>query len=123
MSCMNVSFFSPKSGLCLLKLWASGRYGFSLPKKVEITTGAGTTSVFIYNNRQLGFKSELTNRALIRIAIAQFLEGDGKAAIVTEVDDAIPPFDGTLTPIRPSSLPEPPRLRPGRPRASRLRSE
>lgn len=123
MSCMNVSFFSPKSGLCLLKLWASGRYGFSLPKKVEITTGTGTTSVFIYNNRQLGFKSELTNRALIRIAIAQFLEGDGKVALVAEVNDAMPPFDGVLTPIRPTPLPERPRLRPGRPRAPRVPSE
>jgi hypothetical protein len=106
-----------------LKLWASGRYGFSLPKKVEITTGAGETSVFIYYNRRLGFRSELTNRALIRIAIAQFLESDGAAAGVVEVNDAVPPFAGTLTPIRPASLPAPPRLRPGRSRAARMRSE
>jgi len=123
MSSMNVSFFSPKLGLCLLKLWASGRYGFSLPKKVEITTSAGETSVFIYNNRRLGFKSELTNRALIRIAIAQFLECEGASEVVAEVNEALPPFAGTLTPIRPTSLPAPPRLRPGRPRAPRMRSE
>lgn len=123
MSYMNVSFFSPRLGLCQLKLWASGRYGFSLPKKVEITTDAGETSVFVYYNRRLGFKSELTNRALIRIAIAQFLESDGAPAAVVEVDEAMPPFAGTLTPIRPTSLPAPPRLRPGRPRASRMRSE
>ena len=120
---MNLSFISPKSGLCLLKLWASGRHGFSLPKKVEITTGAGATSVFIYYNRRLGLQSELTNRALIRIAITQFLETDGKGAAVIEVDDAMPPFEGALTPVRPSSLSEPPRPRPGRPRASRAGSE
>jgi hypothetical protein len=114
---MNFSFLSLKLGLCLVKLWATGRHGFSLPKKVEITTGTGETATYLYYNRKVGLKSELTNRALVRIAIAQFLDSDRDAAVV-EINDAIPPFAGTLTPIRPSSPPPAPaRVRPGRSRA------
>lgn len=120
---MNFSFLSLNLGLCLVKLWATGRYGFSLPKKVEITTSTGETRTFLYYNRKVGLRSELTNRALVRIAIAQFLDSDCERAAVLEINDALPPFAGTLTPIRPTSpAPAPTRVRPGRPSA-RARKE
>ena len=116
---MNFSFSTPHSGACLVKLWASGRYGFSLPKKVEITTPGGVTSTYLYHSRKVGPMSELTNRALVRIAIAQFLQGPGDGE--QEVDDTMAPFSGVLTQIRPvAPPPPPPRVRPSRimPRAA-----
>jgi len=117
---MNFSFSTPHKGACLVKLWASGRYGFSLPKKVEITGPDGVTATFVHRSRKVGIKSELTNRALVRIAISQYLAGaDG--ALEAELDDALAPFAGTLTQIKPfAPPPPPPRVRPSRimPRAS-----
>lgn len=110
---MNFSFSTPTSGTCLVKLWASGRYGFSLPKKVEITGPDGVTSTYLYHSRKVGLTSELTNRTLVRIAIAQFLAG--AAGDVHQVDDTVAPFPGTLTQIRPfAPPPPPPRVRPSR---------
>lgn len=110
---MNFSFSTPTSGACLVKLWASGRYGFSLPKKVEITGPDGVTSTFLYHSRKVGLTSELTNRTLVRIAIAQYLQG--AAGEVHQVDDTVAPFPGTLTQIRPfAPPPPPPRVRPSR---------
>lgn len=112
---MNFSFLSSEQGRCLVKLWATGRYGFSLPKKVEITTDAGQTTTFIYYNSKVGLKSELANHALVRIAIAQFLQAGLDPAALHGIDDTTPPFTGALTPIRPTSpaaLPQ--RVRPGR---------
>jgi hypothetical protein len=115
MSYMNFSFLTPNLGLCRVKLWATGRYGFSLPKKVEITTAAGATSTFLYYNRKVGLTSELANRALVRIAITQFLERDPDDGAVVEINDTMPPFAGTLTPVRPSApAAAPTRVRPGR---------
>ena len=111
---MNFSFSTPSSGACLVKLWASGRYGFSLPKKVEITGPDGHTASYLYHSRKVGLSAELTNRALVRIAIAQYLAGDS-AAEDREIDDTMPPFGGTLTQIRPfAPPPPPPRVRPSR---------
>jgi hypothetical protein len=114
---MNFSFLSLNLGPCRVKLWATGRYGFTLPKKVEITTGTGETSTFLYYNRKVGLKDELTNPALVRIAIFQFLASDHGHPTLVALNDAMPPFTGTLTRIR-SSIPPPapPRLRPGRSR-------
>lgn len=110
---MNFSFSTPHSGDCLVKLWASGRYGFSLPKKVEITAPDGVTSTYCYHSRKVGVGAELTNRTLVRIAIAQFLRGVRGESI--EIDDAVAPFKGTLTQIRPfAPPPPPPRVRPSR---------
>ncbi|WP_152594556.1 hypothetical protein [Massilia sp. BSC265] len=110
---MNFSFSTPTSGTCLVKLWASGRYGFSLPKKVEITGQDGVTSTYLYHSRKVGLASELTNRTLVRIAIAQFLQG--AVGDVRQVDDTVTPFSGTLTQIRPfAPPPPPPRVRPSR---------
>ena len=110
---MNFSFSTPHSGDCLVKLWASGRYGFSLPKKVEITAPDGLTSTYLYHSRKVGQGAELTNRTLVRIAIALFLRGvrgDG-----LEIDDTAAPFKGALTQIRPfAPPPPPPRVRPSR---------
>ncbi|MFC0250418.1 hypothetical protein [Massilia consociata] len=118
---MNFSFSTPHSGACLVKLWASGRYGFSLPKKVEITGPDGVTATFQYHSRKVGLTAELTNRTLVRIAIAQFLQGDagerrGEGHVeCAEIDDTLAPFKGTLTQIRPfAPPPPPPRVRPSR---------
>ncbi|RZA29591.1 MAG: hypothetical protein EOP92_36785 [Lysobacteraceae bacterium] len=113
---MNFSFSTPTSGACLVKLWASGRYGFSLPKKVEITRPDGVTASYLYHSRKVGPSSELTNRTLVRIAIAQFLAGatDGAGGEL-QLDDTLAPFGGTLTQIRPfAPPPPPPRVRPSR---------
>ena len=120
---MNFSFSPPHQGACLIKLWASGRYGFSLPKKVEITAPDGRTSTYLYHSRKVGLTAELTNRTLVRIAIAQFLRGSGGEAggDAVEIDDTLLPFKGTLTQIRPfAPPPPPPRVRPSRvmPRAA-----
>lgn len=121
---MNFSFSTPTSGACLVKLWASGRYGFSLPKKVEITEPGGLTSTFLYHSRKVGLGSELTNRTLVRIAIAQFLEGG--AGGIRQIDDTVTPFAGDLAQIRPfAPPPPPPRVRPSRsmPRAGTAAKE
>lgn len=121
---MNFSFSTPSSGACLVKLWASGRYGFSLPKKVEITGPDGLTSTFLYHSRKVGPGSELTNRTLVRIAIAQFLEGG--AGEVQQIDDTMAPYTGALAQIRPfAPPPPPPRVRPSRimPRAGAAAKE
>ncbi|MDK6077458.1 hypothetical protein [Massilia varians] len=121
---MNFSFSTPTSGACLVKLWASGRYGFSLPKKVEIIGQDGMTSTYLYHSRKVGLTSELTNRTLVRIAIAQYLEG--AAGEVHQIDDTVAPFPGTLTQIRPfAPPPPPPRVRPSRvmPRAGSVAKE
>lgn len=120
---MNFSFSNPHKGACLVKLWASGRYGFSLPKKVEITGPDGVTVTFVHRSRKVGIKSELTNRTLVRIAIAQYLAAAGgePALPEVEIDDGATPFAGTLTQIRPvAPPPPPPRVRPSRvmPRAA-----
>lgn len=110
---MNFSFSTPTSGTCLVKLWASGRYGFSLPKKVEITGPDGATSAYLYHSRKVGLSNELSNRTLVRIAIAQFLQGPADGP--REIDDTVAPFAGTLTQIRPfAPPPPPPRVRPSR---------
>ena len=110
---MNFSFSTPHSGACLVKLWASGRYGFSLPKKVEITAPDGVTSTYLYHSRKVGPSSELANRTLVRIAIAQFLLGP--RGETHEVDDTVAPFSGSLAQIRPfAPPPPPPRVRPSR---------
>src|SRR5438067_12508573 len=72
---MNFTFMAPGIGLCLVTLWATGRYGFSLPKKVEIRTPEGEISTFLYVNRKLRLRAELSNRAIVKIAIARFLDG------------------------------------------------
>jgi hypothetical protein len=116
---MNFSFSTPSCGACLVKLWASGRYGFSLPKKVEITGPDGVTATFLYHSRKVGLSTELTNRTLVRIAIAQYLEGARGSGI--EIDDTVAPYGATLTQIRPfAPPPPPPRVRPSRilPRAA-----
>ncbi len=114
---MNFTFLTSDAGLCRVKLWATGRYGFSLPKKVEITTPAGETCTFIYHNRKVGLRAELRNRVLVRIAIAQFMRQPGLALAgpELELDDAVAPFDGELTPARLESPRQAAsRVRPGR---------
>jgi len=111
---MNFSFMSPETGACTVRLWASGRYGFSLPKKVEITTAAGVTHTFLYFNKKLRLDEELGKRALVNIAIAQFLRGDHAGGEAVEIDPDVPPYAGTLVPMRPSTPRAPLRVRPGK---------
>lgn len=110
---MNFRFHTPHGSVCLVKLWATGRYGFSLPKKVEITGPDGVTSTYLYHSRKVGLVAELSNRSLVRIAIGQFLAGATGAT--GEIDETVLPFDGALTQVRPvAPPPPPPRVRPAR---------
>jgi hypothetical protein len=113
-SCMNFTFSSPDSGACAVKLWASGRYGFSLPKKVDIVSPDGETATFLYHNRKVHITAELGNRAIVKIAIAQFLAGAGRGGEPVEIDHATPPYEGELTPVRSSTPRAPLRVRPGK---------
>jgi len=109
---MNFSFHPPQGGPCVVRLWASGRYGFSLPKKVEITTDTGTTHVFLYANKE--GDAGLGKRALVNLAIAQFLRGDHLGAEAVEIDPGAAPYDGPLTPVKPDTPRAPLRVRPGK---------
>jgi hypothetical protein len=110
---MNFSFLSPDGGACIVKLWASGRYGFSLPKKVEITTPAGTTYVFLHTNRDGDVG--IGKRALVNLAIAQFLRGDHhQGAEAVEIDPSVAPYGGPLASVKPDTPRAPLRVRPGK---------
>jgi hypothetical protein len=112
---MNFSFLSPEFGRCLVKLRASGRYGFVLPKKIEITRPDGVVVTFLYHNSNTGQKNELRNRTLVRLAVAQFLGGAAAAGPQT-IDDSGEPYGGELVQIRsPDPAPAPLRVRPGAP--------
>jgi hypothetical protein len=119
---MNFTFSSSEHGTCYVKLWATGRYGFSLPKKVEITTAAGTTCSFLYFNKKLTLKAEPANREIDRIAIGAFLAGASEGGNVGEIDPEMPAYDGKLTPVRLDAPRAPMRVRPGKPHA-RARSD
>jgi hypothetical protein len=121
-SCMNFTFVSPDAGACAVKLWASGRYGFSLPKKVDVMAAGGEAVSFLYYNRKLRPTAELSNRAIVKIAIAQFLNGAGRDGEPVEIDPDTPPYEGTLTPVRSTTPRAPLRVRPGKLYA-RARSE
>lgn len=109
---MNFTFSSPLHGTCIVKLWATGRYGFSLPKRVDIATPDGTVHSYLYFNRKVQLKAELPNRAIVRIAVARFLTvvDDG----IVEIDAEMPSYDGALTPTRTNTPRAPLRVRPGR---------
>jgi hypothetical protein len=112
---MNFSFQPPDGDRCIVRLWASGRYGFSLPKKVEITTAAGVTYVFLYVNGRVD--TELSKRAIVNAAIAQFLRGDHLRAAgpdAVEIDPATAPYDGPLASVKPDTPRAPLRVRPGK---------
>lgn len=122
-SCMNFTFSSSEAGECVVKLWASGRYGFSLPKKVDIVSADGERATFFYCNRKLRLTTELSNRAIVKIAIAQFLAGAGGAEPI-ELDHDTPPYEGPLTPVRSAAPRAPLRVRPGKSHArQRLQCE
>jgi hypothetical protein len=110
---MNFSFLSPQFGCCLVKLRASGRYGFVLPKMIEITRPDGVVATFLYHNCNTGRKNELRNRTLVRLAVAQFL-GGAIAAEPQPLNDEGEPYAGDLVQIRsPDPAPAPLRVRPG----------
>jgi hypothetical protein len=111
---MNFTFLSPDAGACAVKLWASGRYGFSLPKKVDIVTADGDTATFLYFNRKVRLTAELSNRAIVKIAIAHYLAGKGRDGQAVEIDHDTPPYEGPLTPVRSTTPRAPLRVRPGK---------
>lgn len=118
---MNFSFHSPDFGPCVGRLWATGRYGFSLPKKVDIVTPDGSTYTYLYFNKRVTLKEELANRTIVRIAVAQFLMGDGASPATTaaaaapiELDPDLPPYAGPLTPSQAAMPRTPLRVRPGK---------
>jgi hypothetical protein len=110
---MNFTFLSPQHGACTVKLWATGRYGFSLPKRVDIATADGAVHSFLYFNRKLRLKAELANRAIVRIAVARFLAAGAHDGIV-EIEAEMASFDGALTPTRTTVPRAPLRVRPGK---------
>ena len=120
--CMNFTFSSSEHGTCYVKLWATGRYGFSPPKKVEITTAVGTSCSFLYFNKKLTLKAEPANREIVRIAIGAFLAGEPVDGNVGEIDPEMPAYEGKLTPVRLDAPRAPMRVRPGKPHA-RARSD
>ena len=99
---MNFTFSSSEHGTCVVKLWATGRYGFSLPKKVDITTAAGVSCTCLYFNKKMSLKAEPGNRMIVRIAIGAFLAGAGRAGVPVEIDAENP--DSTWTAVATSSL-------------------
>jgi hypothetical protein len=113
-SCMNFTFLSPDAGACAVKLWASGRYGFSLPKKVDIAAADGSVATFLYFNRKVRVTAELSNRSIVKIAIAQYLAGKGRDGQPVEIDHDTPPYEGALTPVRSTAPRAPLRVRPGK---------
>jgi hypothetical protein len=114
---MNFTFTSPEHGTCVVKLWATGRYGFSLPKKIDITTPAGMSCTYLYANKALGMTEEPANRTIVRIAVAAFLDGAPPDGSAVEIDPGMPSYDGKLTPVRVDTPRAPIRVRPGRPHA------
>jgi hypothetical protein len=122
---MNFTFSSLEHGTCVVKLWATGRYGFSLPKKVDITTPAGVSCTFLYINkvdRLPSMKAEPGNRMIVRIAIGAFLAGVPPDGSTVEIDPDMPPYVGKLTPVRLDAPRAPMRVRPGKSHA-RARSD
>ena len=122
---MNFTFSSSEHGTCVVKLWATGRYGFSLPKKVDITTPAGVSCTFLYINKidkRLSMKAEPGNRMIVRIAIGAFLAGAPPDGSTIEIDPDMPPYAGKLTPVRLDAPRAPMRVRPGKSHA-RTRSD
>jgi hypothetical protein len=119
---MNFTFSSSEHGTCVVKLWATGRYGFSLPKKVDITTASGVSYTFLYFNKKMSLKSEPGNRMIVRIAIGAFLAGAPLPGSTVEIDPDMPPYAGKLTPVRLDAPRAPMRVRPGKSHA-RARSD
>lgn len=119
---MNFTFSSLEHGTCVVKLWATGRYGFSLPKKVDVTTPGGVSCTFLYINKKLSMKAEPGNRMIVRIAIGAFLAGVPPDGSTVEIDPDMPPYAGKLTPVRLDAPRAPMRVRPGKSHA-RTRSD
>jgi hypothetical protein len=114
---MNFTFSSSEHGTCVVKLWATGRYGFSLPKKVDITTSKGVSCSFLYFNKKLSLKAEPGNRMIVRIAIGAFLAGAPADGSTVEIEPDMVPYAGKLTPVRLDAPRAPMRVRPGKPHA------
>jgi hypothetical protein len=116
---MNFCFHTPDGRGCTGRLWATGRYGFSLPKTVEIVTPDGLVHTYVFPNRQVRDNAGPANRALVRLAITQFLRGEGGPGTSVDIDLDAEPYPGDVKPVRPLAPRTPLRVRPGRPHARR----
>jgi hypothetical protein len=110
---MNFLFSSPRHGTCVVKLWATGRYGFSLPKRVDIAAPGGPACTFLFLNKQLTL-TEPDNRTIVRIAIAAFLADTVEDGATVDIDPDMPAYGGKLTPVRLDVPRAPMRVRPGK---------
>lgn len=116
---MNFCFQTPDGQGCSGRLWACGRYGFSLPKTVEILGPDGQVRRYLLPKRLAHGHPDLPNRTLVRIAIAQFLRGDGAAGASVELDPDTVPYPGEVKPAPPREPRTPLRVHPGRAHARR----
>ena len=58
--------------------------------------------------------AEPSNRAIVKIAIARFLDGSHVAPGPVEIDPDMGPFEGELTQVRTQATRAPLRVRPGK---------
>lgn len=97
------SFHTP-FGIFQARLWAKGKYGFILPKRVEIYMTENEKSVYILRNRMQDDDFRISNRSLVRIAITHFLASPYDRYSEVEVDLNMPLFDGALHTCRTATL-------------------
>lgn len=93
---MKYYFFALNFGQCVVRLWARGAYGFTVPKMVEIGTPGGRKTSYSYRTLHEVPGVELSGKVLMRIAIAQFLANPMLGDEIIELDSNMPMFDGTL---------------------------
>lgn len=101
---MKYQFDGGAMGKCQVELRTAGKHGFAVPKVCEITcleNLSAQINTFRFTNNLVGAVTteEVTNAALCRIAIAQFLQlgARGHAGTVHTLDPAIPLFEGPVS--------------------------
>jgi hypothetical protein len=68
----------------------------------------------VYYNRKVRPTSELSNRMIVKIAIAQFLASEQLPHDAVEIDHDTLPYEGEVTPTRAAAPRAPLRVRPGK---------
>jgi hypothetical protein len=93
---MKYYFLAPGIGQCTVKLWANGAHGFVIPKRVEITIPSGKKAMYTYRTLHEAVFVHVSGKALMRIAIAQFLANPAQHDKSVELDSTMAMFDGPL---------------------------
>jgi hypothetical protein len=93
---MKYYFFIPDFGQCTVRLWARGAYGFTAPKRIEISTPGGRRTSYSYRTLHEVPGVQLSGKVLMRLAIAQFLANPIRCDEIIELDSSMPMFDGPL---------------------------